>query len=67
MNTDCKVEANFIQKQNERTDKKYVVKSDSGPLSERVLKDLDFLGLPFGVFKRRRGFVAKGIEQVVLF
>lgn len=68
MNTDCKLKANFIQKQNESTDQKYVVKSDSGPVSVGVLEDFNScLGLPLGIFKRRRGFVTKGTERVVLF
>ena len=42
-------------------DQKCIVKTDSGQLSENILKDIDsYLGLPLGLFSRRMGFVAKG-------
>jgi hypothetical protein len=56
----AKKQENFIQKQSEIMDQKCIEKPDSGPLSEKILKDIDsYLGLPLGVFNRRVGFVVK--------
>lgn len=45
----------YSKKKHESTDHKYVVKSDSRPVNEKVLKDTDScLGLPLRVFTGKR-------------